>query len=137
MYLLKAGGRMDVSGFHGTLLAKAKGGCQLRFQLTEVYGDSCIEVLDLMPGDDTLQLNVSEFVEEHTKVEITAAEIELAENMEHLQEYIEEPGVLRMEKANLESSDDKLKVITGGSVRLAKMSWADTVRLKMNLSDKV
>lgn len=138
MYLLEAGGHMTITGFHGTLLAKSKGGCQLQFQLTELYGDSCIEVLSHSFGDSRLQLNVSEFVEEHTKLEIIASEIELTENMKHLQEYIQEPGVLRMEQINLELSDDKLKVITSGSVKLGKMSWADTVRQKMNLtSDKV
>lgn len=129
MYLLEAGGELDVSGFHGTLQAKTNGG-RLRFQLTEVYGDSCIVA---MGNPEELLLNMSEFVLENTELEMVAGEILLSNSVEHLSEALLEKGIFRLAHPNLQDSEDKLSVSTDGTMQLGKMSWADTLRLKMNL----
>lgn len=133
MYLLEAGGELDVSGFHGTLQAKTNGG-RLRFQLTEVYGDSCIVAMN---GPEELILNMSEFVLENTELEMVAEQVLLDDSVEYLREAILEKGIFRLEHPNLEGRDDKLSVSSDGMVKLGKMSWADTIRLKMNLKEEL
>lgn len=132
MYLLEAGGELDVSGFHGTLQAKTNGG-RLRFQLTEVYGDSCIVAMN---KPEELVLNMSEFVLENTELEMVAEQVLLDESVEYLRDGVLENGIFRLEHPNLECSEDKLSVSCDGMIRLGKMSWADTIRLKMNLKNE-
>lgn len=126
MYLLEAGGELDVSGFHGRLQAKMNGG-RLRFQLTEVYGDSCIFA---MGKPEELIINVSDFVIENTAMEMTAGNIIVEDSLAHMEGCVLEKGIFRSVNDNLEMSEDKLTVTTGGELRLGKMSWTDSLKLR-------
>lgn len=130
MYLLD-GGELEVSGFHGKILAKMNGG-KARFQLTEVYGDSLIEALGDTPEE--LVINVSDFVLENNSVNVEAARIELESRLEEYKQFLEsEQKLFRLENANQQATDeDRLMVVSKGMVRLGQMSWTDTLRLKFN-----
>lgn len=130
MYLLD-GGDMEVSGFHGKLLAKLNGG-RGRFQLTEVYGDSLIETLGESPEE--LLVNVSDFVLENNAMNVDADRIELDTRLEEYEKFVDdERKTFRMENPNVQLTDeDMLKVKSKGVVRMGKMSWTDTLRLKFN-----
>lgn len=132
MYLLE-GGQMEVSGFHGKLLAKLNGG-RGRFQLTEVYGDSRIEQQLADDSSEELVLNVSDFVLENNAVRVDARRIELEQRLDDCKECLDAAGkTFRKENANVQASDeDSLTVRSSGVVRMGRMSWTDTLRLKFN-----
>lgn len=126
MYLLEAGGELNVSGFHGRLQAKMNGG-RLRFQLTEVYGDSCIIA---MGKPEDLVINISEFVMEHTAMEMTAKNITLDDSLSEMEGCVLENKIFHSVNDKLEINEDKLTVTTDGELKLAKMSWTDTIKLR-------
>lgn len=130
MYLLN-GGDMEVSGFHGKLLAKLNGG-RGRFQLTEVYGESLIEALGESPEE--LLVNVSDFVLENNALNVDGERIEMEPRLDEYKQYVDASGKsFRMENANVQSTDeDTLNVVSKGVVRMGRMSWTDTLRLKFN-----
>lgn len=136
-------GRVEVSGFHGHLTARLYGDdASGSFQLTEVYGQSSIE----SPDGAALTVNVSDFVLENAAVEVaTSAEgrIELDEKLaaefaEHLlpggQRFEHEPPLSNALVVGGDGADaDRLSVRSeGGPIRLGKMSWTDTLMLKLN-----
>lgn len=125
LYVLN-GGELNVSGFHGILNAKTKGG-KLHFQLTEVYGDSCIDAIDPI----SLNVNISEFVEQHTCLSIDAKEIDIDAHLEHFKgnETTTESGK-RIQIGNRDLIADNLSIRTNKNVSLGKMSWMDSVKLK-------
>lgn len=127
LYMLN-GGELDVTGFHGILRAKTKGG-KLNFQLTEIYGDSCIEAID--PA--SLNINISEFVEQHTCLSINAKKINIDSHLEHFKEQqtAVETGE-KIEIGNRDINEDSLTIQTNGDLNLGKMSWMDTIKLKFS-----
>lgn len=119
MYLLDAGD-VDVTGFHGTLNLTSNGGT-LQFQLTEVYGDSCIDA----QNPTKLNVNISEFVEHHTCLSIEANKIVLDSTLEHFEKYrngdaAADGSESRMEVGDRDMSDDLLKIRTNGDLTLGK-----------------
>lgn len=141
MYLLD-GGSMEVTGFHGRLVAKLNSGGRASFQLTEVYGDSCIEAMgDRRDGEEVrLTVNVSDFVLENNTLEVRAeegAKIELDGTLDEYREHLSSEGEsFRHENPVMNvggQDDDQLTVRSAGDVRLGKMSWTDTLMLKFNV----
>lgn len=129
LYVLD-GGELNVSGFHGILNAKTKGG-KLHFQLTEVYGDSCIDAIDPI----SLNINISEFVEQHTCISIDAKEIDIDKHLEYfkLNETKTKSGK-QIVIGNRDLIEDNLSIRTNSNVSLGKMSWMDSVKLKFQSS---
>ena len=125
VYLLD-GGELDLTGFHGTLQAKTNGG-RLKYQLTEIHGESIIEA---NKNPESLEIFISDFVEENTGIHIEAGEIVFDPRVQHLENCLN-GKVLQIEHLNAEMASDKLTVSTLGTLKLGKMSWADTLNLKI------
>lgn len=121
------GGTLDVTGFHGTLKAKTNGG-RSKFQLTEIYGESSIESID--PKEFTV--NISEFVEENTRISTDVKGVELQPTLSHLSDKISEGGQFRLGDAD--RTADQLTLKSNGNLRLGKMSWTDMIKLKFSSS---
>lgn len=155
MYVLEAG-RLDVSGFHGRLMARLSAAATAQLQLTEVYGDSSIEIVgENVPAEaedgtpaarrGELILNVSDFVLENNEIDVrvegtSGARVRLAETLADSLEsewwdcVSAEADVFHRVNPNLNASDDdRLQVRSFGDVLLGKMSWTDTLKLKLNV----
>lgn len=125
LYVLD-GGELNVTGFHGILNAKTKGG-KLYFQLSEVYGDSCIDAIDPI----SLNVNISEFVEQHTCLSIDAEEIDIDAHLAYFKENQTTTTTgKRIQIGNCDLIEDNLSIRTNSIVSLGKMSWMDSVKLK-------
>lgn len=121
------GGDIDVTGFHGILHAKSNGG-NIKYQLTEIYGESKIEA----NNPETFQVNISEFVEEHSCLSVTAKEITLDETLGHLENNITKDTQNHLQHGNSDLIEDSLTIESDGSLLFGKLSWIDMVKLKLN-----
>lgn len=129
MYLLDDGD-LDVTGFHGILNVNSHNGGALNFQLTEVYGDSIIEA----QNPTKMNVNISEFVEQHTCLSIVANRIVLDPTLQHLEKCYrsgDDSGEAELQVGDREMCDDSLTIRTNGSLKLGKLSWMDTVKMKL------
>lgn len=116
---LPDGGSLNVTGFHGTLSARTRGG-KINYQLTELYGDSLIQA----DSAETLTVNISEFVEEHTYIHAEATEITLHDTLANMKLSV---------SGGFESGDseneDKLRIISTGLLNVGKLSWLEAMKL--------
>lgn len=120
-------GDVNVSGFHGNLQARFNGG-KLNFQLTEVHGDSFIEA----KNPTSFVVNVSEFVEKHTYLSITAANITLDSNLnEHTVRRDNTNGLDTLEIGNSDIIPDRLSIQTNSKLELGKLSWMEAIYSKL------
>lgn len=129
MYLLDDGD-LDVTGFHGILNVNSSNGGSLNFQLTEVYGDSSIEA----QNPAKLNVNISEFVEQHTCLSFLAKQIVLDPTLQHLEKCCRNndgSGETELQVGDRDMCDDLLTIRTNGNLRLGKLSWMDTVKMKL------
>lgn len=131
MYLLDAGD-LDVTGFHGILNVTSSNGGTLNFQLTEVYGDSCIEA----QNPSQLNVNISEFVEQHTCLSFVANQIILDSTLQHFEKCYQnndgnESGETKLQVGDRDMCDDLLTIRTNGNLKLGKLSWMDSVKMKL------
>ena len=122
MYLLQ-GGNLNVTGLHGKVQATTNGG-HITFQLTEVYGDSVIEARD----PQSLKINISEFVQEHTCLDVIVDEITLDNTLALWSSKITGKGQLQSGDTDLK--EDKLTIKSNGALILGKLSWMDTIKFK-------
>lgn len=125
LYVLN-GGYLDVTGFHGILNATTNGGT-LNFQLTEIHGESSIEAQNPTRFD----LNISEFVEQHTCLAINANQISLDSTLNHFEIKKNGEGD-ELQNGNRDMCDDLLTIRTNGDIKLGKLSWMDTMKLKLS-----
>lgn len=126
LYLLD-GGDLDVTGFHGILNATTNGGT-LNFQLTEIYGESWIEAQSPI----AFNVNISEFVEQHTCLNVNAIEIDIDSTLEHFEKCQKDDGSgVQLQTGNCDLNDDQLAIRTNGHLKLGKLSWMDTMKLKL------
>lgn len=129
MYLLDDGD-LDVTGFHGILNVNSTNGGTLNFQLTEIYGDSTIEA----KNPTKLNVNISEFVEQHTCLSIVAKRIVLDPTLQHFEQCYrtgDGSGETELQVGDRDMCDDLLTIRTNGSLKLGKLSWMDTVKMKL------
>lgn len=122
------GGTVDVTGFNGILRAQTNGG-NLNFQLTEVYGESFIEA----QNPNTFDVNISEFVEQHTCLSITASKITLDTNLNEFSiNRSADDSNDKLENGNRDLIDDILTIQTNGELKLGKLSWMDCIKIKFS-----
>lgn len=121
------GGDLDVTGFHGILNATTNGGT-INFQLTEIYGESSIEA----QNPTQFAINISEFVEEHTCLSIIANQINLDSTLDHFEIKNNADGGDELQSGNRDVCDDLLTIRTNGCLKLGKLSWMDTMKLKLS-----
>lgn len=121
------GGDLDVTGFHGVLNTKTTGGT-LNFQLTEIYGDSVIEALD----PKTFNVNISEFVEQHTCLTVNANQITVNTSLQFEINQKDDGSGEQLQNGNRDLNDDLLTIQTNGNIKLGKMSWMDSIKLKLS-----
>lgn len=124
LYLLD-GGDLDVTGFHGILNATTNGGT-LNFQLTEIYGESSIEAQSPI----VFNVNISEFVEQHTCLNVNAATIEIDDTLTQFEKCQKDAGD-ELHSGNRDINDDQLTIRTNGHLKLGKLSWMDSMKLKL------
>lgn len=126
------GGEVNVTGFHGHLQARTNGG-NLNLQLTEITGDSFIEA----QNPNTFVVNISELVEQHTCLSISATGITLEPN---LQEFIVQRnngnGPDTLESGNRDIMPDHLSIQTNGKLNLGKLSWMEAIQMKFIVNAK-
>lgn len=120
---LPAGGQVEVTGFHGIIEAETNGG-NISYQLTEVYGNSVI----VANKPDTFTVNISEFVEEHTCIDITAADLILDTSLAHFGDKITATG--QLQSGNSDLIEDNLTIKSTSLLKLGKQSWMDTIKMK-------
>lgn len=121
---LPDGGSLNVTGFHGTLKAKTRGG-NIYYQLTELYDDSSIQA----DSPDQLAVNISEMVEENVIINASAPELTLDTSLEHLKDYININGDLNYGNSDLLT--DKLQIVSNGLLCIGRLSWMDTFKFNV------
>lgn len=121
-------GDIDVTGVHGTLKAKSKGG-NIKYQLTEIYGDSEIDADE----PNNFQVNISEFVEEHTCISVAAKEITFDNSLAHLETGVKKDRETVFRHGDPDLLEDSLTIKSTGSLTLGKLSWMDTIKAKMGV----
>lgn len=130
MYLLDDGD-LDVTGFHGVLNVTSSNGGTLNFQLTEVYGDSCIDA----QNPNELSVNISEFVEQHTCLSFVAKKISLDPTLQHFEKCYRNNNdtgdKTELQVGDRDMCDDLLTIRTNGNLKLGKLSWMDSVKMKL------
>lgn len=126
IYMLE-GGDLDVTGFHGVLNATTTGG-NLNFQLTEIYGESIIEAVDPVK----FIVNISEFVEQHTCLNINAKQITIEKSLQFEKNQKDDASGEQLQNGNRDLNDDSLTIQTNGNINLGKMSWMDSIKLKLS-----
>lgn len=119
------GGEIDVTGFHGILNATTNGGT-LNFQFTEIYGESFIKA----NNPNQFNVNISAFVEQNSFLSINANEIILDPALNHLEKSNSNNGQA-LKNGNRDLIEDVLSIETNGKLKLGKLSWMDTVKLKL------
>lgn len=119
------GGDLDVTGFHGILNATTNGGT-LNFQLTEIYGESSIEA----QNPTVFNVNISEFVEQHTCLNVNATKIEIDDTLMQFEKFQKDDGD-ELHSGNRDINDDQLTIRTNGHLKLGKLSWMDSMKLKL------
>lgn len=120
-------GRLEMTGFHGTLNAKVTSG-QVKVQFSEIFEKNTI----ISNGTEPIEIYISDLIEENSFVDIKSKEIEVDESIKtefgknifkdnfHLGE--------NSRKNTLSIESEK------GFVKFGKMSWADGLKLKMSLN---
>lgn len=127
LYLLD-GGDVDVTGFHGILNATTNGGT-LNFQLTEIFGESCIKA----KNPSKFNVNISEFVEQYSCLSITADEITLDPALDYFEKRNQnDGGGEELQTGDRDLNDDLLSIETNGKLKLGKLSWMDAIKLKLS-----
>ncbi|XP_055320037.1 uncharacterized protein LOC129577288 [Sitodiplosis mosellana] len=126
LYLLD-GGDLDVTGFHGILNATTNGGT-LNLQLTEIYGESSIEA----QSPTVFNVNISEFVEQHTCLNVNATQIDIDTTLTQFEKCQKDDGSGdELQTGNRDTNDDQLIIRTNGHLKLSKLSWMDSMKLKL------
>lgn len=119
-------GEIDVTGFHGILNAKSNGG-NVKYQLTEIYGDSKIDA----NHPKKFHINISEFVEENSCISVTTKELRLDNSLAHLENGITKDTETVFKHGNPDLLEDSLTIQSNGLLTLGKLSWIDTIKFKM------
>lgn len=141
MYLL-SGGSIEVTGFHGRLVAKLNETGRASFQITELHGDSCIEALGgAEKGEDVrLKVNLSDFVLGNNALDVSTAggaQIRVDATLDEYREHLSSNGdTFRRDNPEVDlgdQDDNLLTVRSAGDVHLGKMSWTDTLMKKFNV----
>lgn len=120
-------GRLEMTGFHGTLNAKVNSG-QVKVQFSEILEKNVIT----FNGTEPIEIFISDLIEDNSFVDIKAKEIEVDESIKTKSgKNIFKDSFLLGEssKKNTLSIESKK-----GFVKLGKMSWADSLKLKMSLN---
>lgn len=120
-------GDVNMTGFHGNLRAIVNGG-KLNLQLTEVHGDSFIRA----SNPTAFNINISEFVEQHTCLSITAANITLNPNINDQNvRRSNTDGLDTLESGSSDITSDRLSIQTNSNLQLGKLSWMEATQLKL------
>lgn len=125
-------GDIDVTGFHGVINAKSNGG-NIKYQLTEIYGESKIEANQ--PKD--FHINISEFVEEHSCISIATKDLKLEDSLSHLENDVTKNNDIVFKHGNPDLLEDSLTIKSNGSLTLGKLSWIDTIKSKMGVKAEI
>lgn len=121
------GGDLDLTGFHGTLNVKSNAAA-LKFQLAEISGKNCIEA----KATKSLDVNISDLVEESAFITANVGEVILNETLSHLVEkivhcknheqlVIGDPAI---------AENPSLTISSDGPLALGKLSWIDSFSIQ-------
>lgn len=120
------GGELHLTGFHGTMNVKSNAGA-LKLQLDEISGNSSIEAI----ASKSLNVNISDLVEESASITANVGEVILNETLSHLAEKIVNCGnhekLVIGDPAN--ATSPSLTISSDGSLALGKLSWIDSFRI--------
>lgn len=121
-------GLLEMTGFHGTLNAKVNSG-QVKVQFSEILEKNSI----VFNGtEQPMEIFISDLIEENSFIDIKSKEIEVDESIKTKSgKNIFKDCFLLGEssrKNTLSIENEK------GFVKLGKMSWADSLKLKMSLN---
>lgn len=121
-------GRLEITGFHGTLNAKVNDG-QVKVQFSEILDKNSILVSN---GTEPIEIYISDLIEENSFVDIKCKEIEVDES-------VKSKSGENIFKSKFQLGENSMKNTLSiksenRNVKLGKMSWADSLRLKMSLN---
>ncbi|KAI8040085.1 uncharacterized protein LOC128254184 [Drosophila gunungcola] len=119
-------GEINMTGVHGNLQVMTKGG-SLNLQLSELVGHNKIDAQNLK---DEAIIHISQAIEQDLHIEVTAAEVKLETELEHVAHALnEDKSKFLLNKSNTH----RLQVSSTGDkgVRLGKQSWSDMMRQKL------
>lgn len=118
-----------MTGFHGTLDAKVKNG-PVKIQLSEIHEQNSI----VFNGTEQIEVFISDLIEENSFIDITSKEIEVDESIKTLSEKTNFENNFLLGETSMKNT---LRVESkNGFVKFGKMSWADSLRLKMSMNKK-
>ncbi|XP_030376622.1 uncharacterized protein LOC115625617 [Scaptodrosophila lebanonensis] len=125
-------GELKMTGVHGNLKIIAKGG-SMNLQLSEVVGRSQIVAQDL---DNEAVINISESIEQNTKVEVNACVVNLDDSLDHVAHALsEDKSTFLLNNVNTEHAHLLINSTGDKGVRIGKQSWADILRQKIKVTD--
>ncbi|XP_034650430.1 uncharacterized protein LOC117889973 [Drosophila subobscura] len=120
-------GELNMTGVHGNLQVATKGG-SLNLQLSELMGQ-CSILADNLENDAVI--HISESIENESNIDVTASEVRLDEELEHVAHALSEDkskfvlsNVNKHQRLTVRSTGEK-------GVRLGKQSWSDMMRQKL------
>lgn len=121
-------GRLEMTGFHGTLNAKVNAG-QVKIQFSDILDKNSVIVSN---GTEPIEIFISDLIQENSFVDIKCKEIEVDESINAKSEENKFKGNFVLGESSMKNT---LSIESeNGYVKLGKMSWADSLRLKMNLN---
>lgn len=124
---LLEGGELHLTGFHGTLDVKSNAGA-LKFQLDEISGKNCIDA----KASKSLDVNISDLVEENAFITANVGEVILNETLSHLAEKIvnceNHEQLVIGDPAR--GTNPSLTISSDGALALGKLSWIDSFNIQ-------
>ncbi|XP_022223676.2 uncharacterized protein LOC111074961 [Drosophila obscura] len=118
---------LNMTGVHGNLQVDTKGG-NLNLQLSELIGQCRIQADNL---ENDAVIHISESIEKELNIEVTASEVRLDDELEHVAHALsEDKSTFSLSNEN---QHQRLIVKSTGEkgVRLGKQSWSDMMRQKL------
>lgn len=124
---LLEGGELHLTGFHGTLDVQSNAGA-LKFQLDEISGKSCI----VAKASKSLDLSISDWVEENAFITANAGEVILNGTLSHLAEKIMncENHERLVIGDSATGTNPSLTISSDGPLVLGKLSWIDSFNIQ-------
>lgn len=118
------GGELHLTGFHGTLNIDSNASA-LHLQLAEISGASCIKA----KASKSLNVNISNLVEESAFITTDVNEVLLDETLNHLTEKIVNKGKL-VTGDPASAANASLTINSDGSLAMGKLSWIDSFKIQ-------
>ncbi|XP_067631779.1 protein FAM185A [Eurosta solidaginis] len=127
---VQKGGTLNMTGVHGNLKVRANGG-KVSLQLSELKDENFVKANDV----EQVLINISDLIEEQSKIEVISSGIVLDDTLCHLNHGTSQNNTI-FRNCNTAEAQSNLIVESNGEVKLGKLSWVESLREQLDAAGK-